>query len=242
MGTYLCAQQIDINVCLKKLNHYQERKAEYKKLRSLHQAVTPGKCQNLIYSTACTQKSTGSTHLPSLTHQPQYGSLAWVHFSQSEYLWQSCTGSRCTWRTKIRQTVRDLKKAQEDRNIVVQRRCLRQQTTWPCIIMIRAQLDFKKIHTEPESGNFPLDKVQIHTLFLLFFPLRYSLISLQSNTGHHCYNPESWASLTKIELFSSSSYVTSGNPHYSRHCRTETASTTLWIQETATAEKILSKG
>lgn len=55
MGTFLCAQNIDINVCVIKLNDDQEHKAEYEELGSPWQAVTPSTCPNLSRCTACTR-------------------------------------------------------------------------------------------------------------------------------------------------------------------------------------------
>lgn len=163
-----CAQKNDTDVCVIVLYQYQEHKAAYKELGSLCWAIAHSMCENFSYSIACTQEISSSTHLPSLTHQPQYGSLAWVHFSQSEYLWQSCTGSRCTWRTQRKANCNRSEEGTRRLNVCGQGCTVPwQQKTWPCIIMIRAQPEFKKIHTKPESGYFPLKRVQIYTFNLL---------------------------------------------------------------------------
>lgn len=122
------------------------------------------------YSTACPWENTSSTHLPSLTHQPQYGSLAWVHFSQSEYLWQSCTGSRYTWRTKSKA---NRKGSQEGT-----RRC-----SWTGLYNAidrgsrKVQSDFKKIQTKPECDCPHLTESK-STHFSCSFSLQYSLMPL----------------------------------------------------------------
>lgn len=166
-----------------------------------------------------------STHLPSLTHQPQYGSLACAHFSQSEYLWQSCTGNRYTWKNKCKAKLTTEDGIRRWKHLWTQL-----ISCGSCIITLRAQPDFNKIHLLFS----PLTKSKFTHFFLLFFPLQYYLTCLQNNVGH-CCNQEWWASLTKIELLS---YITCGNLHLT----TETASAMLWIQEAATAGWIISKG
>lgn len=81
---------------------------------------------------------------------------------------------------KVRQTVTNLKKAQEDGNVCGQGCTVLSPVAAEDLTLysyVRGQLDFKKIHTKPESGYFPLNKVQIHTLFLLFFTPIFSNLS-----------------------------------------------------------------
>lgn len=62
-------------------------------------------CQSTHQTLPAPAQAAALTHLPSLTHQPQYGSLAWAHFSQSEYSWQSCTGNRYTCKIKSKANI-----------------------------------------------------------------------------------------------------------------------------------------
>lgn len=74
------------------------------------------KTEDIIFFSWFWRMSNTCSHLPSSTHQPQYGSLWATHDWQSCFRWQAWTGTFTIWTTTNNKTVRIQQECSIDRS------------------------------------------------------------------------------------------------------------------------------